>query len=1834
MSEKMNTITDYNAYLDGDNIEITGKTLADLTFERGLGESEYLIIKSGTNSIKIDNYNKEYPLKINGESVNYDTIKGKTDNVIIEYSGKTAGDLTFRRNGIDLVINYGTGTKTITGYFTEFRDKSGVVVTSDYPEGRDFSNVDLSVVLLSGDTFSPSAFKDNISGNGIVKVADLDNNDVMLFDSETTYTLTQDGLEITAGTQKITVKGYNFATDGDLPVYVGGTKDVLSTKVLNVEGVSAYDGSQTAFKSLKVTGTNANDSYTGGNGDDVFSIVGGGTNADAPNDVVTPGKGNDSIHVAQTGNVRVNLAKDAADDSDTIYGVNNSQHLTIDVGTDVTSIYAYYNDEHVFVIERRYGDNSKEYTVLDNYTYNKDNTKVTVIWGDSSKDLNYYYVSAPIENTDGDGNYNNNDGNDHYVVGGDDSTTGDNININGNGNNTVNGGAGDDQISITGNGDNSIIGGDGSDIIIVNGDGNNTIEGGGSGNNQITASGAGYYTIYGGEGDDVIDGSGASMTAIFGLDGDDVIKTGQSVDTTGGGKGNVTDGGAGDDTITAQGLNNLIDGGIGDDSITFNSDVTTNSGTIYGGYGADEISLESDVDEYGIVVPMYFNGTIYGGEYPGEESDYTGADDASNVITAEVIGNVEVHAGNMGDNIRVGYLDDEKVLHGENTVYGGAGDDEINALGSSRATIYGGDGADMIYGSYTGNSSIEAGAGKDIIAVHGGNNYVDAGDGDDQINSIDQEKVPVYSTEGSIIIGGKGSDVLSFGGSIASGVQETFVFRKGDGNDILVTPSGDVAADTLRFTDCTWNELYMTISTDNVMTISYGEQGNLSTITIGDAINPYNELNSIRWVEYLNNNGVLERISMKAFIEQKNKIDLGPDEHGYDGTNFAESITGTEQDDTIFGSGGNDRIYGLGGADDIKGGAGNDQLYGGYGDDILTGGEGNDVLNGGGGSNTLNVDAGDDMVISGGGYDTIVISGGEPEKASRSGNDLIISTILEEKSSSAPSVTLKDYFLNVDGYSAEKIKFTDTEVPMNITDLSLYQEGSGTISGARQFDETIVGSDGNDVITNVGGGHDENVVNDFVTPGKGNDRIEVEDGGKVSILLAAGDGNDSISGAAASTNTILDFSGDDEVTYYVKGYQNNNNNYVIQRFWKNGESTYSDKITLENFLFADAGKITILNKGETVSSNAYNIDDVRVAGRELALAIDGAYTGSSTDTTSNNYILGDVGGVRKDTITAYGATNVIRGHGGADIIHAYGITSNDIVTEGDYGYVYAYRGTNTISASGIQSHIEIYNDANATISIDSTNFITLNSTGITTVNASGIGNDYTVKNGQNTINSAGNDNVKLQGGTNEFNSVGSDAISITGGQNTINLANDTTKAASVSVNVTSASTNIINDSDASNSYKLQAGNNTLNLHKGEGYDNDNVTIQGGVNIINGTNYIEDITIHGGENTMNLAGGDDVINVNGASTNTLNLGAGADVVNINVANSTNTLNLGAGADDVNINVANSTNVIDFGDDNDSVSINYNSTSTIWGGNGADTIIAKDGNNTIYGGVKPSEGDYTGADTGKNIIKLGAGSHTVYLGNQGDTVTTVEDGISTYGSAIITGGAGDDSINVGDLASAVINAGAGDDVIIGSNTANTIPGGDNDDDITGGAGNDSLYGDAGNDILSGLSGNDSMYGGAGGDTYYTKLSNNSYIEDDSSLGDNNILTLSGEGEEAYVVMTTGDAPEIYLVNAANYADWLDNYGSFSEGHGGVKLSATSALKTITDSAGRVMNNITSSYGEEDYSCKLQAMQEAIAGWLADEEHPYDSVADALASADKEALIAVFDSYKSDLWQQQAT
>jgi VCBS repeat-containing protein len=62
------------------------------------------------------------------------------------------------------------------------------------------------------------------------------------------------------------------------------------------------------------------------------------------------------------------------------------------------------------------------------------------------------------------------------------------------------------------------------------------------------------------------------------------------------------------------------------------------------------------------------------------------------------------------------------------------------------------------------------------------------------------------------------------------------------------------------------------------------------------------------------------------------------------GTNKADTITGTAQNDSIFGDNGNDVI---------NGGAGDDYIDGGNGSDMLSGGAGNDVIDGGNGQDTL-----------------------------------------------------------------------------------------------------------------------------------------------------------------------------------------------------------------------------------------------------------------------------------------------------------------------------------------------------------------------------------------------------------------------------------------------------------------------------------------------------------------------------------------------------------------------------------------------------------------------------------------------------------------------------------------------------------------------------------------------------------------------------------------------------------------------------------------------------------------------------------------------------------------
>jgi Ca2+-binding RTX toxin-like protein len=147
--------------------------------------------------------------------------------------------------------------------------------------------------------------------------------------------------------------------------------------------------------------------------------------------------------------------------------------------------------------------------------------------------------------------------------------------------------------------------------------------------------------------------------------------------------------------------------------------------------------------------------------------------------------------------------------------------------------------------------------------------------------------------------------------------------------------------------------------------------------------------------------------------------------------------------------------------------------------------------------------------------------------------------------------------------------------------------------------------------------------------------------------------------------------------------------------------------------------------------------------------------------------------------------------------------------------------------------------------------------------------------------------------------------------------------------------------------------------------------------------------------------------------------------------------------------------------------------------------------------------SGGDGDDSIQVISTANATVIDGgNDNDDIAT------SFGNDVITGGAGDDRIQAGDGNNQVwgdvagqenanvggidrITTGAGNDIVYGGGGNDTINlgdgddyafGGFGDDSIGGGFGNDRLYGGAGNDVLSGEQGDDLLVGNAGNDRLF--------------------------------------------------------------------------------------------------------------------------------------------------------
>lgn len=247
----------------------------------------------------------------------------------------------------------------------------------------------------------------------------------------------------------------------------------------------------------------------------------------------------------------------------------------------------------------------------------------------------------------------------------------------------------------------------------------------------------------------------------------------------------------------------------------------------------------------------------------------------------------------------------------------------------------------------------------------------------------------------------------------------------------------------------------------------------------------------------------------------------------YEGSRFADTMTGTigadyllggDGNDVINGSDGNDLLFGDAGNDTLNGGADQDVLRGGEGDDTLNGDTGNDVLRGEDGSDVLNGGSGNDTLY--GGADDDILDGGD-------GNDVFVGG------------AGGDRFTGGDGN--DRVTYTDATSGVTI-DLTNAANSTGialgdtffsieTIQGS-DFDDIFVGTAAQDRLFGLDGGDtmDGGLGNDLLEGGNGADILN---GGGDADILRGGSGDDILTGGTGKdrfqfgenegADTITDF---------------------------------------------------------------------------------------------------------------------------------------------------------------------------------------------------------------------------------------------------------------------------------------------------------------------------------------------------------------------------------------------------------------------------------------------------------------------------------------------------------------------------------------------------------------------------------------------------------------------------------------------------------------------------------------------------------------------------------------
>ena len=593
-------------------------------------------------------------------------------------------------------------------------------------------------------------------------------------------------------------------------------------------------------------------------------------------------------------------------------------------------------------------------------------------------------VMANFENYDGSGNTNS----DETVVG----TSGDNIITAGDGDNSLSGLGGDDNL-FGGGGDDIIEGGAGADIL--NGSfGLDTVSYAGSSAGVTVNMQTNINTGGDADGDTLL-----FFENLIGSAFNDIL-TGDN-----GGSGRTVNGLAGNDRIAGGDGDDTLDGGDGADTILGGAGADIN----IGGAGFDSIDYRAATSR--VVFDLGTGGTVgdaAGDSYSGFERAYgsnfndTITGTAANEFFYGEDGNDTINAGDGLDRIYGGDGNDiQRGQGGNDLLYGSAGSDQLNGGTGFDIASYdnatsavivnlatGGTGGDAAGDTYFG---IEATYGSDFDDTITGNtssNELRGQDGDDTLDGGLGNDRLFGGAGADSLSGGGGADIamytvadagvtldLATGGTGGEAAGDTyFSIEWVYGSDFDDSITGDSAGNRLEGRDGN-DTLDGAAGNDRLL----GGNGN-DTINGGDGVDTiFGQLGDDILAGGAGNDffiGSAGGDSMDGgsefdtvnYLASSSGVTINLQTGGTGGDAAGDSylsierVFGTQFDDSIRGSDGANTLLGNGGDDYLDGGLGNDSLFGGAGIDTY----GYDTTNSGADAITGFIDGSELIYILGG----------------------------------------------------------------------------------------------------------------------------------------------------------------------------------------------------------------------------------------------------------------------------------------------------------------------------------------------------------------------------------------------------------------------------------------------------------------------------------------------------------------------------------------------------------------------------------------------------------------------------------------------------------------------------------------------------------------------------------------------------------------------------------------------------------------------------------------------------------------------------------------------------